>query len=88
MTDVRFSCFGQFGIKCVNSVWSTNALPIYKEHEGTYQPSEKHANKLKGRIKTIEGDILRNYSSVSSINYILNNFLKKQYVYHILNREV
>lgn len=32
----------------------TNTSPIYKEHNATYQPSEGHANKLKGCMKIIE----------------------------------
>lgn len=38
----------------IENEWNTNASPIYKEHDATYQPSEGHANKLKGCMKIIE----------------------------------
>jgi len=44
----------QFQCTLTENEWNTNASPIYKEHDATYQPSEGHANKLKGCMKIIE----------------------------------
>lgn len=52
---IWFSCLPiQFQCTLTQSEWITNALPIYMEHDATYQPSEGHANKLKGSMKIIE----------------------------------
>lgn len=44
----------QYQCVLIQSEWITNASPIYKEHDATYQPSEGHANKLKGCMKITE----------------------------------
>lgn len=52
-----FLAFLPIQVPCTltESEWNTNASsPIYKEHGATYQPSEGHANKLKGCMKITE----------------------------------